>query len=220
MASSVSSSYGRTYSVTLKRTALIVFAAMTLFVVLTRDRTLLDPNSPLRQRYSVIPILMFLHGIPGAVGLFLGFVQFSNRIRQKYLELHRVLGRIYVGSVAVSAPAAIFVSLKLPTHNLTEAAFIQSLGWMVTTATALYCVRTKQIQQHREWMIRSYPFAMVFVVVRVILAIPRVAHAGVDGITATVWTVLTLACFLPSAMIEWQKLASKSIARRRSAAAD
>lgn len=220
MASSAASPYRRGSSITVKQIALVVFAAMTLYVAFTRDATLLDPNSPLRQRYSAIPVLMFLHGIPGAVGLLLGFVQFSKRIRQRHLQLHRILGRIYVACVAISAPAAIFVSLKLPTHNLTQAAFIQSFGWMITTATALYCVRTRQIQQHREWMLRSYPFAMVFVIVRVIVSIPAVAQTGIEGVTATVWTVLTLACFLPSAMIEWHKLATRPVVRRTTAAAD
>ncbi len=203
-----------------KHIALALFAAMTLFVLLTRDFTLLDSNSPLHKRYAAIPILMFIHGIPGAIALFLGFAQFSRRIRQKHLGWHRVMGRIYVGSVAVSAPAAVIVSLKLPTHNLTMAAVIQSLGWVITTGTALYCVRSGRIQQHREWMIRSYPFAMVFVVVRVIVSIPAVASMGVNGIISTVWTVLTVACFLPSFLIEWQKLASQQSARSRTAAAD
>ena len=219
MATSAASAPRRASSVVVKQVAWIVFAAMTLLVLLTRDRTLLDPNSFLRQRYSIIPALMFLHGIPGAVALLLGFLQFSARIRQRHLQLHRIMGRIYVGCVALSAPAAIFVALKLPTPHLTQAAFIQSGGWLLTTATALYCVRTKQIQQHREWMIRSYPFAMVFVVVRVIVMVPVVASAGLDGVISTVWTVLTLACFLPSAMIEWQKLAKKPVVRGKSAAA-
>ncbi len=205
--------------VSAKHVTLAVFAAMTLFVAVTRDRTLLDSNSPLHKRYAAIPLLMFIHGIPGALGLFLGFLQFSSRIRQQHLQLHRIMGRVYVACVAIAAPAAVVVSLKLPTHNLTMAAVIQSFGWLITTATALYCIRTGKVQQHREWMMRSYPFAMVFVVVRVVLAIPAVASNGVNGIISTVWTVLTIACFLPSFLIEWQKLASNRLSRSRSAAA-
>ena len=46
--------------------------------------------------------------------------------------------------------------------------FIQTFGWVTTTATAVYSVRTRRIQQHKEWMMRSYPFAMGFIVHRVI----------------------------------------------------
>ena len=186
----------------------IVFGLMTVFVLVTRDRTLLDSRSFLRQRYAVIPWLMFAHGIPGALALLLGAFQFSNRLRQRHLQLHRVLGRIYVGCVAISAPVAIVVSLSLPIMTLTMASIIQALGWLVTTATGLYCVRTGRIQQHREWMMRSYPFAMVFIVVRAINSIPAITRMGEPGIASVVWSVIATACFLPSFVIAWQALAA------------
>lgn len=197
----------------------VVFGLMTLFVLLTRDRTLLDPNSFLRQRYAAIPWLMLAHGIPGALALFLGVFQFSSRLRQRYLQLHRILGRIYVGSVAISAPVAIAVAISLPIMTLAMASTIQAVGWLVTTATGLYCVRTGRIQQHREWMMRSYPFAMVFVVVRVILAIPAIARMGEVGIATVVWSVIAAACFLPSFVIAWQALAASRRTVKASATA-
>jgi len=48
--------------------------------------------------------------------------------------------------------------------TLTMASVIQAVGWLTTTGTGLYCARTGKIQHHREWMTRSYPFAMVFVI--------------------------------------------------------
>jgi uncharacterized membrane protein len=185
-----------------------LFGLMTAYVLVTRDRMLLDSHSFLRQRYAAIPWLMLAHGVPGALALFLGVFQFSSRLRQRYLRLHRILGRIYVGSVAISAPVAIAVAISLPVMTLAMASAIQAVGWLVTTATGLYCVRTGRIQQHREWMMRSYPFAMVFVVVRVILAIPAIARTGQIGIATVVWSVIATACFLPSFVIAWQALAA------------
>jgi uncharacterized membrane protein len=187
---------------------LIVFGLMTLFVLFTRDLTLLDSHSFLRQRYAAIPWLMLAHAIPGTLALSLGAFQFSSRLRQRYLQWHRVMGRIYVGCVAVSAPVAIAVSISLPIMTLTMASTIQAIGWLTTTATGLYCARTGKIQQHREWMMRSYPFAMVFVVVRVINSIPAVGRSGEVGIATVVWSVLATACFLPSFVIAWQDLAA------------
>jgi uncharacterized membrane protein len=186
----------------------IVFGLMTLFVVVTRERTLLDPQSFLHQRYAAIPWLIVAHGVPGALALFLGAFQFSSRLRQRYLQVHRVMGRIYVGCVAISAPAAVVVAVTIPIMTLGMASLIQALGWLLTTGTGLYCVRTGRIQQHREWMIRSYPFAMVFVVVRAIDAIPAVARMGLPGLVAVVWSVIATACFLPSFVIAWQALAA------------
>jgi uncharacterized membrane protein len=197
----------------------VVFGLMTLYVLATRDRTLLNSHSFLRQRYAAIPWLMLAHGIPGALALFLGVFQFSSRLRQRYPKVHRVMGRIYVGCVVISAPVAIAVGLSLPIMTLLLANVIQAFGWLTTTATALYCVRTGRIQQHREWMMRSYPFAMVFVVVRVIIAIPAIARMGELGIATVVWSVIATACFLPSFVIAWQALAAtRRVARARTAA--
>lgn len=205
-------------SIQVKYVMLIAFLVMMIIVWITRDRFLLQPSSFLRQRYSPIAPLMFLHGIPGALALFLGIFQFSNRLRARFLQVHRVMGRVYVGCVAIAAPAAVVVSTRLPIPTLTMASVIQAAGWILTTATALYCVRTGRITQHREWMIRSYPFAAVFVFVRVIIAIPAVASAGVLGLAEVVWSCIAIACFLPSFMIAWQHLAaSKRPAKVRAA---
>ncbi|HEV2288298.1 MAG TPA: DUF2306 domain-containing protein [Candidatus Acidoferrales bacterium] len=191
-----------------KHVMFIVFVAMIVIVWITRDRFLLQANSFLRQRYSPIAPLMFLHGVPGAIALFLGIFQFSSRLRTRFLTLHRAMGRIYVACVALAAPVAIVVSTRLPIPTLLMASVIQASGWILTTGTALYCVRTGRISQHREWMIRSYPFAAVFVVVRVIIAIPAVAAAGMLGLAEVVWSTIAVACFLPSFVIAWQHLAA------------
>lgn len=206
----VPSPANRTRSFRPKHVLFVVFGLMTMFVLFTRDWTLLDPGSFLRQRYAKIPWLMVVHGIPGALALFLAPFQFSTRLRQKHLQLHRIMGRVYVGCVAIAAPAAIVVSTILVVPTLLMASVVQAFGWLVTTATALYCVRTGRIQQHREWMMRSYPFAMVFVVVRVLVAIPAIAQQGEMGLATVVWSVIATACFLPSFILAWKgMLASK-----------
>ena len=196
----------------------VVFGLMALFVLFTRERTLLDPASFLRQRYAPLHWLMFAHGIPGALALVLGVFQFSSRLRQRHLQVHRVLGRIYVASAVISAPVALVVATKLPIPSLFMAALIQSAGWIISIATALYCVRTGKIQQHKEWMMRGYPFAMVFVVVRVILAIPAIERMGVFGVITVVWSVIAAACFLPSFVIAWQALAASNKTVKRNEA--
>ena len=198
-----------------------IFALLTAFVALTRDRTLLDPNSFLRQRYSQVPVLMFLHGIPGVVALLLGFFQFSTKLRQRYTKAHRVLGRVYVGSMLISAPVAVIVAYRLPVPTLFTASIVQAGGWIVCTLIAIYCIRNGNVQAHREWMMRGYPFAMIFVINRTVLMIPAVAKLGVMGISTTVWTTVALAGFVPSVVIALQQLArTQKSAKLRAAAAD
>lgn len=182
------------------------FGLMVLYVLFTRELTLLDPRSFLRQRYAPIPLLMFLHGIPGAIALIIGPFQFSTRLRQRFTKLHRVSGRIYAVCALISAPMAILVALALPVPTLLSASSIQATGWILTTAIAIYCIRTGRTQQHREWMMRSYPFAAVFIVVRAVIAIPAIDRMGVEGLETAVWCAVAMAGTLPSYVIAWRTL--------------
>ena len=194
----------------------MVYGLLVLLVFAFREATLLDASSPLHHRDARAAWLMVVHGVPGAVALFVAPFQFSNRLRQRYLQLHRLLGRVYVVCVFVSAPLGIAVAHVMTVPTVFSASLIQSFGWVATTATALYCVRTGRIQQHREWMMRSYPFAMVFIVNRALFFVPAIARGGELARAETVWSGIAVACFLPSFVIAWQALVagkSKSIAR-------
>lgn len=166
------------------------------------------------ERYAGIGWSMVLHGVSGALALFIAPFQFSSRLRQRHIRVHRFMGRVYVFCVAVAAPLSIPVAVILGPSVLVMAATTQALGWIVTTATALFCVRTGRIQQHREWMMRSYPFAVVFIVVRAILAIPAIERMGEVGFVSVVWSVIATACFLPSFLIAWNDV----LAAKRSSA--
>jgi uncharacterized membrane protein len=152
------------------------------------------------------------HAVAGATALLLAPFQFSAKLRRRSLRLHRVLGRLYVAGVAVAAPTAIPVAIILGPPSLVMAAVTQSSGWLVTTAIALYCVRRGDIRQHQEWMIRSYPFAMVFVLARAILAIPAVQAMGEVGFVSVVWSLIAAACFVPSLVISWRALSKRGAA--------
>jgi hypothetical protein len=86
---------------------------------------------------------------------------------------------------------------------------MQSFGWIVTTALGLYCIKLGNVTQHRRWMIRSYPFAMVFTVARLIIPIPAVLQAGDTGIQIAVWTTVALAAFLPTIFLDWRAMAPR-----------
>ena len=53
-------------------------------------------------------------------------------------------------------------------------------------------------------MMRSYPFALVFVIVRVIVAIPVVEEMREFGLIVAVWSTIAAACFIPSFLIAWR----------------
>jgi uncharacterized membrane protein len=189
-----------------------VFGLLTLFVFYLYETPFLDSHSPVWQHVEPVKWMLLPHGLAGALALLLAPFQFSAKLRRRSIRLHRVLGRLYVAGVAVSAPLAIPVAIILGPPSLMMAAVIQSCGWLVTTAVALYCVRRGDIRQHQEWMIRSYPFAMVFVLARAVLAVPAVRALGEVGFVSVVWSLVAAACFVPSLVISWRALFSRGAA--------
>jgi uncharacterized membrane protein len=177
------------------------FGVLTIFVLYTYETPFTDSHSPVWQHVEPVKWMMLPHGVAGALALLLAPFQFSTRLRRRSPKLHRILGRLYVAGVAIAAPVAIPIAVILGPPALVPAATIQTCGWLLTTAVGLYCIRIGQIRQHEEWMTRSYPFAMVFVFARAILAIPSVRALGQDASVAVVWSCEALACFIPSFII-------------------
>ena len=199
--------------VTPKHVFLALYGLTTLFVLYRYEMPFLDAKSPIWEHFAKVTWWLVPHGVAGALALFIAPFQFSTRLRQRYLRLHRILGRVYVASVPIAASVGIYIAVVQGPPSLVMAAAVQSGGWMLTTAIAFYCVRTGKIQQHREWMIRSYPFAMVFVVARAVIAIPAIERMGEVGIVSTVWKTIALACFVPTLVINWRRVFPDTVSK-------
>lgn len=185
-----------------------LFLAATAFVTYMKNRDAFDGRSPMALHYAPAKWFLAAHAAFGMLAIILGVFQFSNRLRARYLQQHRLLGYVYVVSAFVSALMAVPVAMKIDSLSLVAATCTQSFGWIVTTAIGLYCIRNGNLAQHRRWMIRSYPFAMVFTVARLIIPIPPVMKLGDPGIEMVVWSTVAMAAFLPSILLEWRAISA------------
>ena len=192
----------------------VVFFVATAFVTFMKNREIFNPASQIARHFAPGTIFLIPHAFFAGIALVMGAFQFSNRLRAKYLKVHRVMGYIYVVCVMIGAPVAIPLAMKVATPSLVAASAVQSFGWMACTAIALYSIRNGNMQQHRRWMIRGYPFAVVFTVARLIIPIPPVLKSGFLGIEIVVWTTIALAAFLPSIFLEWPAVKTKSVDRK------
>jgi len=59
---------------------------------------------------------------------------------------------------------------------------------MLTTGIAFAFIRQGKVQQHRQWMTRSFAVALVFLEVRIILGVTGWENLGIAASESVVWT--------------------------------
>jgi uncharacterized membrane protein len=158
------------------------------------------------------PFKWFLlpHGLAAGCALFLGPLQFSDRLRRRFTKLHRVLGRFYVAGVLVGAPLGIYVqhfeeAHMGATHSFTIATVMDASIWVFCTLMALAFILKGQVQQHRQWMTRSFACALIFLEVRFISGVFNLDDvSGVAEII--VWSCVAAAVPLADLVVYWQEI--------------
>lgn len=110
---------------------------------------------------------LVLHLTGGVLAILAGLVQIWLGLTQRTSTLHRVLGRVYGAGVLMGSIGGFYLALTIPGHPAYRAGlFGLNAAWLVTTGMALYSIRTRRIEQHREWMLRSYTVTFAFVTYR------------------------------------------------------
>ena len=200
-------------------------ALMIVYVLQHNESFLLNDSDPVWEHYQPIKWWLLPHGLAGATAIFLAISQFSSRIRARHITVHRTLGRIYVGLVVVAAPLGVFIQhLDERTgdpRSFTIAAGVDACLWLLATGMAFWCIRTRRIEQHRQWMTRSLAMALVFLEVRVILGITGWETLGVAVVETVVWTCVAFAYPLADVVLLIEdRLRARTIQQEREGAAE
>lgn len=179
------------------------------------DRFWFDPSDPHYQRVLAYRALLMFHGLAGLTALTAGTLQMSSRIRTRNPALHRTLGQIYLAAVSLSAPVAIYIGVSTlePASIRVEQVFQGGL-WLGCALLAWVCARIGQMPLHRDWMIRSYGFTLVFVLSRV----PDLvfSHYSDQFLSDMLWALLLCALAAPEVIGTVSAIARVS-ARKRAA---
>jgi uncharacterized membrane protein len=146
------------------------------------------------------PILL-AHITGGSVALLLGPWQFSTKLRERALNLHRWLGRIYLAAVALGSLAgftlAFFSEEGPPTHFGFGALAVL---WFATGLTAYRRILRGNIESHRQWMVRNYALALAAVTLRNELPLMLVARMQFSH----AYVIVSWLCWVPNLLVaEW-----------------
>jgi len=99
------------------------------------------------RRGGLIP-----HMAGGLVAITTGLIQLWLGTTQRTGSLHRILGRVYLGGVALGSAGAFFLALTIERRYFAYASGLFMLGtaWVLTTWMAYAAIRKRAIERHRE----------------------------------------------------------------------
>jgi uncharacterized membrane protein len=152
---------------------------------------------------------LLAHIIGGTLALVLGPLQFRTGWNRRQPALHRTLGVAYVISVAVGTVSAIQLAL------LTDFGWVFGMGlasmafaWVVTTGLAVVAIRRRRIEQHREWILRSYVVTFGFVTFRLLLMTLEMVNTGTltEQMTAASWLCWSIPLLITEAVLQGRKI--------------
>ncbi len=208
------------------KTKYLLFAflgAMFCYVLAHNENFLINPRAPVWLHYQPFKWWLLPHGIAGACALLLGPMQFSDRLRQRHAQLHRVVGRVYVAGAFIASPMGMYIQwvqvrLGQPPGTLMISVTHGGL-WMITSGIALMFILKGKVQQHRQWMTRSFAVGPgVFLGARVILGV-----AGIQSTSsmwpALIWMSIAFAIPLADMVLQWQESSRTRVAPARAMAA-
>lgn len=190
----------------LKKIGWIVMLLLAVLVSLVVSRYLtLDPEAFFpEQRAVYLAHLTFVivHVVGSMLAILIGPFQFLPGFRKgRWLKFHRWLGRTYLLGILFGGLSGLYMA------QLAYGGIISRLGfgtlaclWLYTGYRAYRHIRNKDIEQHRQWMIRSY--ALTFAGVMLRIWVPLFLAAGVDFTAA--YVIIAWFCWVPNLLVaEW-----------------
>lgn len=187
-----------------------LIALASLYVLYHNERFLIEPDSPVWQRYEPFKWWLLPHAVFGTIVLLFAPLQFSDRLRQRYPKAHRVMGRLYVVGALALAPLGAYIqyfqeSTGMP-RSFTVLAVVDAAMLMGTTALAFVFAFKRKIALHRQWATRSYAVALVFIAGRFVMGITGWETLGVEIVQAIIWSCLALSLLLADVSIHWREI--------------
>lgn len=189
---------------------------MLAYVLVQNESFVINTRHPVWKHYQPFKWWLLAHGLAGGCALVLSFMQFSDRLRQRHTKLHRIMGRLYVAAVFIASPLGIYIKFFQERFGIPRSfsIAIASHGalWMLTTGIAFIFILRGKVQQHRQWMVRSFFVGpLVFLGARVVLDVTGWGHLGAAAVETVVWVSLAFAILFADVLLQWHDLWSTRV---------
>ncbi|MBE7099134.1 DUF2306 domain-containing protein [Bacillus cereus] len=113
-------------------------------------------------------MMLFIHITTSIVALVIGPFTLSTKFREKNINRHRIVGRIYMVGILLGGVSGLYLSFYATGGLVAKLGFgLLSVFWLTSAYQALNRVKNKKIKDHRNWMIRNYSLTFGAVTLRI-----------------------------------------------------
>ncbi len=150
----------------------------------------------MRVVFEAHRIGIYSHIFASVIALALGPLQFSRRMRNSRISLHRWLGRIYLGvGVLIGGLSGLYMASHAFGGIAGRLGFAcLAVAWLYSGLRAYLAIRAGSVAAHRIWMVRN--FALTFAAVTLRLYLPASVVAGIDFEFA--YSLIAWLCWVPN----------------------
>ena len=152
---------------------------------------------------------LLLHIAGGIIALLTGPVQLWLGLADKGMAWHRRMGVGYITGVGIGSVGAFYLATHTDFGWLFGAGlFGLGVAWVTTTGLAFLAIKRSLIDQHKEWMIRSYVVTFAFVTFRIIQPVLQANHIGtpLEDLAAAAWACWAVPLLITELILQGRKV--------------
>lgn len=169
-----------------------------IYFFLDRKFGLLSTKEDVILNDTIWNVAFYFHILLGGLALLIGWIQFSKKMRQRNMGLHRNIGKVYIIAVLLSALSGIYIGYFATGGTISALGFM-SLGiiWFSVTLKSFLDIKKGNVRAHENTMIFSY--AATFAAVTLRIWLPLLAFLFDNFIPAyqmTAWM-----CWVPNMIV-------------------
>lgn len=148
-------------------------------------------------------IMLYAHIVFGIVALVIGPFTLFSRFREKNINRHRMMGKIYMLGIFLGSVSGLYLAYYATGGVVSQLGFgFLALFWMITAIQALVNIKHKKIRDHQKWMIRNYSLTFAAVTLRIWLPLFTVLF-GFERFNLS-YAIIAWLCWVPNLFVaEW-----------------
>ena len=192
----------------LARPGWVILTLLSLLTVkFVSDYLAFDPElyfAEQRELYLRREFVLGVHVLCGMLAMIIGPFQFIQRIRRRFVRLHRGLGATYVAAATGLGLSGFVLAPTAYTGIVASLGFtFLDLAMLATTWTALRMVLAHRYADHRRWMIRSYSLIFAAAMLRLLSLIYfTLSGAGLVAFSfETAYAGIAWLCWVPNILL-------------------